>query len=928
MESGHRISARDGAGCEADTTMPTLWAQMEMRSETDPHLAAVVSPHRSPVSCRQLWERVEALGGRFDAAGIARGSVVALVLPEGPHLLSTILGVSRWWACAPVNPALTAVELEALLRDLAPVALLVAPEYDVARDTGRRMGLTVLEAHEEEVGREGEWRLLASGGDGGSRYPEIAVILQTSATTGRSKLVGLSRANLQASIASTREALRLTECDRVLLLSPLFHLQGILSALSQLAAGGSAVALCLFHRDEFVWWLDRLRPTWYTCGPTMHRALCSLLEGIAPQAAGLRPHSLRFVRSIGAPLSPELATHLTAVLGAPVLNGYGMTETGVVTSLPTGSALAKADSVGKTTGTEIRVCDPAGHPVAPGQEGEIVLRGPNVMAGYLNDPEANRRSFQDGWFRTGDLGRMDGEGFLYLNGRLKEQINRGGEKIHPTEVDDALASHPAVEAVAAFGVPHPSLGEDVACAVILRPDAPPISAEALRRFAAERLAPFKVPRRILFVSSIPRGATGKPQRHLLGERLQGAREVAHAAASATAAAPTSGSMRSTTEQQILALWCELLHHDELSPDEDFFSAGGDSMGAVAMLSELEQICGLQAVLSTESFFYEPTVAHLAEMVETLREWEQENSPSEKIVVVPVQQGMRAVGPEALPHLYLFPPNANDGTAFRKLAGTLGPEWPVSLVRPGHMRHRLWAYVIEQAATESAQAIRVAQPDGPYLLGGFCFGGLIAYETARLLERQGCRVKLILFDTPAPGYPQFFYKPRHAGEHLALLRDIAAEMRRPGQARAYGLLGLRKVAWNAILLLRPLYSATANWRPVRWIADRAQMEDLPFFRLRSTGVPILHLLGVERPNHLLRGAYAGWRQVARSGVTEIELPGNHITLLSPGNMSRLAEIIRAWAPQVSEQPSDRDEQIPAGSPESTRTFEIAGRWRKR
>ena len=485
------VSAKDGAGCESIGTSPGVWTQIRLRSAADPDAPAIVSPHRSSVSYGQLSERMEALSRRLQREAVVCGSTVALVLPEGPHMLTTILAVSNHWACAPINPALTASELETYLRELAPAAMLIAPEFEVARETGLRLGLTVLEAHEEDVGREGAWRLLGKGVTGVSGPPETAIILQTSATTGRSKLVGLSRANLEASIASTSEALRLTEHDRVLLLSPLFHLQGILSAMSQLAVGGSAVALCLFHRDEFVWWLDRLRPTWYTCGPTMHRALCSLLEGIAPEAAGLRPHSIRFVRSIGAFLSPELAAHLTDVLGAPVLNGYGMTETGVVTSLPPESALAKAESVGKTMGTEIQVRDGMGRAVAAGEEGEIVLRGPNVMAGYLNDPEANRRAFQEGWFRTGDLGRLDVDGFLYITGRLKEQINRGGEKIHPIEVDEALGSHPAVEAVAAFGVKHPSLGEDVACAVVLRPDAPPVSAEDLRRFAAKRLAPIQ-----------------------------------------------------------------------------------------------------------------------------------------------------------------------------------------------------------------------------------------------------------------------------------------------------------------------------------------------------------------------------------------------------------------------------------------------------
>ena len=427
----------DVSDSKATEVLPSIWGQIEQRSRLKPDSQAIFSPNRSPVTYGQLWARMEAVTRRLGDAGVGSGATVAVVLPEGPHFLSTLLAVSRLSACAPINPALTATEMETYLTDLAPDALLVAPECTVAAEVGRRLGLTVMEAKEEMEG----WRVVSEGRRAGRRY-DAAVILQTSATTGKGKLVGLSRENLNASAASSRRALALTERDRVLLLSPLFHLQGIISAMAQLAVGGSAVATSGFDREKFTWWLQRLRPTWYTCGPTMHRAICSLLEGNAsvPEDGGSALGSLRFVRSIGAPLSAELAQRVMTVLGVPVLNGYGMTETGVVTSMPTELAATRTDSVGKTTGTEIRIVNAEGCDVSPGEEGEIILRGANVMAGYLNDVEGNRRSYWDGWFRTGDLGRLDAEAFLYITGRLKEQINRAGEKIHPSEVDDVVAA--------------------------------------------------------------------------------------------------------------------------------------------------------------------------------------------------------------------------------------------------------------------------------------------------------------------------------------------------------------------------------------------------------------------------------------------------------------------------------------------------------
>ena len=871
----------------------SVWQEIHSRSATKPGDPLILSPHRSPVTSRQLWTRMDHLAARLRDEGMPPGATVALVLPEGPHLLATILAVSRDFACAPINPALTATELHACLAALTPYVLLMAPEFLTAAEVGRQLGLTVFEAHEESAGLPAEWRLLAKGACCGSRREEIGLILETSATTGRCKLVGLTRSNLEACLRSTWSALDLTESDRVLLLSPLFHLQGILSAMSQIYAGGSAVAPCGFSRDDFVWWLDLLRPTWYTCGPTMHRALCSLLEGVAPHAPGLRPHSLRFVRSIGAPLSPGLAAHLTQVLGAPVLNGYGMTETGVVTSLPLVCALERADSVGKSTGAEIQVWNADGRKTTAGGEGEIVLRGNSVFSGYLNDPEANRRSFRDGWFRTGDLGRLDPDGFLYVTGRLKEQINRGGEKINPAEVDEALSQHPAVEAVATFGLPHTSLGEDVACAVVLRHDAPPPGTEDLRSFAAERLAPFKLPRAIFYVDGLPRGSTGKPQRYLLTERFRSALAARTADPSSRTQAPVPQSLNGIG-QQILSLWRDQLGREDLSPEEDFFSAGGDSMEAVVMLSRLEQIAKLHTVLSTESFFHDPTIAHLAAMIQALRDGEHANSPSEKIRVIPLQPGSLAKqADQAPPQFYLFPPNAQDGTAFRKLALALGPEWPVSLVRPGHMRHRDTATAIEDAAMESVAAIKTASPQGPYLVGGFCFGGLIAFEAARLLEQEGCHVSLVLFDTPVPGYPQFFWRPRFAAEHWHVLQAVVSDLRSADQAKAYAVLAIRKITWNAILLSKPLCRRVWGCGPLPWIAARAKSNDLPFFRLHRTGVPILHLLASERTNPVACAAYAAWKQVAGAGLTERELLANHVSLFSPSNLPRLAEAIRNW-----------------------------------
>jgi acyl-CoA synthetase (AMP-forming)/AMP-acid ligase II len=232
---------------------------------------------------------------------------------------------------------------------------------------------------------------------------------------------------------------------------------------------------------------------------------------------------LRLIRSTGATPEPEALAWLEKAAGVPVLAGYGLTETGGVTRETPDAR--KPGSAGRSSGLEVAIMDPLDKVLASGLEGEIAVRGASVTPGYVDDPEANQAAFRDGWFHTGDIGRLDSEGFLFITGRLREIIDRGGEKIVPQEVDEVLAAHPALADAAAFGVAHGTLGEDVAAAVVLRSGAAASELE-LRRFAANRLARFKVPRRIVFMDAIPRTATGKAQRGVLAEQFR-SRALSH-----------------------------------------------------------------------------------------------------------------------------------------------------------------------------------------------------------------------------------------------------------------------------------------------------------------------------------------------------------------------------------------------------------------
>jgi acyl-CoA synthetase (AMP-forming)/AMP-acid ligase II len=329
--------------------------------------------------------------------------------------------------------------------------------------------------------------------------------------------VPLSHANLAASAAHIGATLGLTPADRCLNIMPLFHIHGLIGAvLSSLAAGASVFCTPGFNALRFFQWLSEAKPSWYTAVPTMHQAI---LPRAARNPEQLAEAKLRFIRSSSASLPAQVMAELEATFGCPVIESYGMTEAAhqmASNRLPPG--LRKPGSVGASAGPDVAVMGPDGRLLKPGEIGEIVIRGPNVTAGYEKNPQANASAFAHGWFHTGDQGVLDEDSYLRVTGRLKEIINRGGEKISPLEVDDVLMDHPAVAQVVTFAMPHDKLGEEVASAVVLR-EGQSASEADIRGFASTRLADFKVPRKVVILDEIPKGATGKLQRIGLAAKL-------------------------------------------------------------------------------------------------------------------------------------------------------------------------------------------------------------------------------------------------------------------------------------------------------------------------------------------------------------------------------------------------------------------------
>ena len=479
---------------------------------------AIAAPARPGIGYAQLADQTEAVGRQLRGVGVGPEDRVAIVLPGGPAMASAFVCMAPWCATAPLNPAYKADEFAFYLADLNARALVVAEgAASPAVAVAEARGIAVLRLVEGEPA--GAFRL-----DGAPERPvrerprdAVALILHTSGTTSRPKMVPLSLGNLAASAANIVATLRLGPADRCLNVMPLFHIHGLMApVLASLASGGTVVCTPGFDALRFFGWLRDERPTWYSAVPAMQQAI---LARAKRNAAIARESRLRFIRSSSAALPAPVMAELERAFGVPVIEAYAMTEAAhQVCSNPLPPGARKAGFVGPAAGPQVAIMDERGTLLGTGAEGEIVIRGANVTDGYLGNPQANAAAFKGGWFRTGDQGVLDAAGYLKVTGRIKEIINRGGEKIAPLEVDEALQGHAAVQQVCTFAVPHGALGEEVAAAVVLKDGATATEAE-LKAFVRARLADFKTPRRVVFVAEIPKGPTGKAQRIGMAARL-------------------------------------------------------------------------------------------------------------------------------------------------------------------------------------------------------------------------------------------------------------------------------------------------------------------------------------------------------------------------------------------------------------------------
>lgn len=589
---------------------PRIGSPLELiqaHADRDPHAAALLEPGGLHLDYGQLAENVARVGKALGDLGIRPRDRVAAILPDGLDAAVAFLAVATAAVFCPLNPAYSMDEVDNAFDDLSPALLVAGPGLSTAaREVAQRRGIPVAEL---ERGDEG-FRLVPHSGVAGESAPlpdaGESLLLQTSGTSGRTKLVPLTWATMLVGARASCQAYRLEPADRRLNVMSLFHVQGLVgSVLASLASGSSVVCANSAAPEDVLAWLREHDITWFSASPMMHERI---LEAAATDWRP--PPRLRFVRSGSAALPPALRERLEAVYRVPVVESYGMTEAHQIASSP----LEPGDAAMVPTGSEVRIRVDGEITAQAGARGEIVVRGANVVSRYLSPAHANGDSFVDGWFRTGDEGELTVDGRLRITGRIKDLIIRGGEKVSPLEVENVLARHPAVRQVVVCGVPDPSVTEQVAAVVVVR-DGFSVPETELRQFARASLAPYKVPTIIEYRTALATTKGNKISRSSLARELSAS--SGRAMPERARATPSDGP-RTPTETELLDVWGGTLGHCPDSVHDDFFALGGQSLDGIALLRRVRK--AFDVSLDPLALFDQAnTIARMARLIDQRRE---------------------------------------------------------------------------------------------------------------------------------------------------------------------------------------------------------------------------------------------------------------------------------------------------------------------
>jgi acyl-CoA synthetase (AMP-forming)/AMP-acid ligase II/thioesterase domain-containing protein/acyl carrier protein len=840
-----------------------------------PDAPALLAEGQDPLTYGALARQMDEAQRRLNAMGYGRGDRIAIVAHNGAALAALVTGIMGCAVAVPMNPVLSVGEFVIYLRDLKVQAVAVDAGIETAaRAAARKIGLPVLEV-EPAAGDTAGLIEIAAGATAGTpvrpgpaQTDDLALVLATSGTTSHSKVVPISHRQLVTKVARHARAQKMTAADRCLNLMPLFHAHGLYTALgATLFSGASVVTLPEFSVESFFRLIATLAPTWYTGSYTFHHAIYAAAPNHADE---VKKAQLRFLKTASGRLDTQIVEALEKLFHAPVIEVYSSTETSHICSTPLPPAVRKPGTVGVPIDGRIAIMGPDDRLLPPGARGEVVVESGEVFSGYENDPAANAECFVDGWFRTGDEGVFDGDGYLTLTGRIKDIINRGGEKITPSEVDGALKAHPDVADAVTFPVPHATLGQEVAAAVVPEQGAD-LTDEVLAKFLRGRLAPFKIPRRFVIVDEIPKGPTGKVSRHGLAEQFG----LVTDSAAACPERVEDDRPATALEAKLQRLWAEVLGLDRVGLHEDFFMLGGDSLQAVELFLRVETELGRR--LPRSVLFEAGTVAKMAERIDAA-------VPSS--CIVPIQTKGKH------PPFFCIHDGNGQVLNYRDLSRFLGDAQPFYGIQCRGLDGEEEPFTrIEDMAEYYIREIRKVQPSGPYYIGGYSFGGRVAYVMAQRMHAAGDDVALLaLFDTYS-AYGQQMVRTRDwLSHHVQRIRSVPP-------SRLPGYLGLRMQNLAKMIYMRArLKSYSAAWhlyksrgKPLPRVLRRPvaanDMIRRNYRALPYDGDATLFKAELYAWTHPVQ--HEGWKRLIRGKLDVRPIPGRHYEIMNQPHVRTVA-----------------------------------------
>lgn len=852
-----------------------------------PNAPALLGPDQSPVNYQCLHQLVNEFQSELARCGFGRNDRIAVVHSGGAEMAAALIGILCNATVAPFNPAMSTGEFYLHFQDKSIKALAIEEDLSSqARNAAEKLGLPILEIKQIDPAKAGKVQLIGTAGSHTGFTPEpvdaedLAVVFTTSGTTSYGKTVPLSHRIVMPRVANMVQMMKFTNQDRILNIMPLFHTSGFSAGLlTTLYSGASFFPIKNNDVDKLFHCLGDAKPTVIAAGYTVFHSIERKAHDHLDAIETAKP-SLRMLRTGTGHLDQKITERLEEVFDTPVIEAYGSAETSFMACTGIPPAPRKVGSVGQPDRNRIFVVDAAGDLTPTMEKGEIVVNKETAFDGYENNPTANQESFSKDWYHTGDEGYLDEDGFLFITGRIKEMINRGGVKIIPTEVDQVALKHDAVREAVSFPLPHKTLGEDLVLSIVLEADKT-ISESELKAFMKDYLIPNKIPSRIIFVDEIPKGATGKAQRRKLHHQLQ----VSSSEDAELIGDPDGAIPADTLNMQ--KIWQDVLGREKIGLDENFFALGGDSLQAVDLFLQIEKLMGRR--LPRDILFEAGTIREMARHVQ------EELSSS---CIVPIQPtGSR-------PPLFFIHPIGGEVLGYRDLAQHLDKDQPFYGIQQFQSDTNMPRFSsLEEMADYYLGKIRQQQPTGPYYLGGHSFGGLIAFLIAQKLDAFGEKTAfLALLDTYLPSRKRYVSPLSWISLHYKVWARL------PLQKKAnYIFDRFRNIAKGVMRLIRLKFMETPNSNLPGSEASTAGMvnnQDINALNVRKfyptaySGNAIL--FRTELPVSLHPDVHNEWQNLIKGKLDICEISGGHVGIMKEPNVQYLASKLTYYLSKAQEE----------------------------